>query len=81
MKRLQRRLCIVGAAILAGLLIFIMVWYLTAYRAYNGYMERCRSLPVWQEEFIRGYGSDAAGYNYGKHAFPADSTSTAVVEK
>ena len=64
MKRLQRRLCIVGSAILAGLLIFSMVWYLTAYRAYDGYMERCRSLPVWQEEFIRGYGSDAAGYNY-----------------
>ena len=24
---------------------------------------------------------DAAGYNYGKHAFPADSTAVATVEK
>ncbi len=64
MKKVPRRLCIVVAVLLAGLLIFSAVWYLTACRAYGRYMERCRSLPVWEEEFMRGYGSDAAGYNY-----------------
>ena len=40
--------------------------------SYEGFKKRVTSLR-------RLY--DAAGYNYGKHAFPADSTSTAVVEK
>lgn len=47
-------------------------WSYDNKESYEGFKKRVTSLR-------RLY--DAAGYNYGKHAFPADSTSTAVVEK
>lgn len=65
-KKPRRRKLLVrlGLGLCAAFLAVSAVWYGTAYRPYEEYLEACRELPDWKEEdAFRGAGRDAEGFS------------------
>ena len=62
--RSPRRFLRLLALLLAAFALLSAVWYFTAYRPYDVYMEALRAQPGWREApALPGCGTDGEGYN------------------
>ena len=62
-RRCLRRVVVISALLLVAFALITAIWYLTAYRPYDAYVEDLRAQPGWREDLgFPECGVDGEGY-------------------